>query len=423
MNEVGSIRLLVSTRRLAAHGLILGIILWSVYFWVLSTAGLRDRNGNLKGTDFLHFYTLARIAREHRGDFLYAMNAQAGLAVQHVPEAAGIHYLPLYPPQVSVLLLPLSSFSYSRALVLWWIGTGLAYGICCYTIWRACPNLQEHRLTFFLGAAAFPPFFHVIAWGQTSAIALVCFTGMFYFLGRKRDLLSGIGLGCLIFKPQLALAAAIIFLAIGSWKLVAGAIVSAAAQLAIGILYYGVGPFRQWVAMLRSIPSLSPWLEPRPYQTHCLRTFWSMLIPSPTLAFLLYVASAFLVLGMTISVWKYKMSLPVRFSALLFATVLVAPHLTVYDLLILAPAFLLLADWLIGEPPTSSTRRLATALYLVYMLPLVGPLARWIHVQLSVIAMGSVLFLIWRLAARRSLFSASESNANDSIEIGATTRT
>jgi len=36
--------------------LILGVALWSIYLWTVATPGLRDRNGNLKGTDFLHFY-------------------------------------------------------------------------------------------------------------------------------------------------------------------------------------------------------------------------------------------------------------------------------------------------------------------------------------------------------------------------------
>jgi len=80
----------------------------------------------------------------------------------------------------------------------------------------------------------------------------------------------------------------------------------------------------------------------------------------------------------------------------------VAPHLTVYDLVILAPAFILLADWLIGQPVTSSTWWLGTLLYLVYMLPLVGPFARWTHVQLSVVAMAATIFLLWRMSRRSS---------------------
>jgi hypothetical protein len=76
------------------------------------------------------------------------------------------------------------------------------------------------------------------------------------------------------------------------------------------------------------------------------------------------------------------------------ATVLVAPHLTVYELVILAPAFLLLADWLIGQVPTRSTRSLGTLLYFAYMLPLLGPFTRWTHVQLSVVAMGAIVYVI-----------------------------
>ena len=80
-----------------------------------------------------------------------------------------------------------------------------------------------------------------------------------------------------------------------------------------------------------------PLLEPRLYQTHSLRSFWSLLLPWPRVAFALYVVSALAVLVLAVRVWKSGASLPVRFSALLLATVLVSPHLTVYDLVILAP--------------------------------------------------------------------------------------
>jgi hypothetical protein len=91
-----------------------------------------------------------------------------------------------------------------------------------------------------------------------------------------------------------------------------------------------------------------------------------------------------------------------RYSALLLATALVAPHLTVYDLVIVAPAFLLLADWLISALPARSTRRFGTLLYLVYMLPLLGPYSRWTHLQLSVIAMSACVFVIWSISRRAS---------------------
>ena len=66
------------------------------------------------------------------------------LAAQRVPEAAGIRYLPLYPPQVSIFFAPLAHFSYGWALALWWGCSAVIYGICCYAVWRACPNLRDH---------------------------------------------------------------------------------------------------------------------------------------------------------------------------------------------------------------------------------------------------------------------------------------
>jgi alpha-1,2-mannosyltransferase len=395
----------LTTRRLRAHGTILALCLWLLYAWTLATPGLRERNGNLKGTDFLHLYTLGLLAIAHRGADLYNMNSQAALAAERVPEAEGIHYLALYPPQVSIFVAPLAYLSYGWALVLWWVSSAGAYGICCYRVWLACPNLREQGKTVFLLALAFPAFFHLIAWGQTSAAALACFTLIFFLLRDRRELLAGLILGCLIFKPQLGLAAAIVFTFIGAWKIVAGAVLSAAGQLSVGILYYGIDPFRHWLRILWNVRTLLPLLEPKPYQTHSLRTFWSMLAPMflpwrSGVSLGLYVVSAAIVLGFTIACWMRSpaVSLPLRYSALLFATVLVSPHLTVYDLVILAPAFILLADWLQVQARTLSTRRLGTLLYWVYALPLIGPFTRFTHVQLSVIAMAATVVCLWQIS-------------------------
>ena len=390
----------LTAKRLHAHGTILLVCLWSLYIWNLATPGLRDRAGNLKGTDFLHFYTLGCVARVHDGGNLYNMHAQAALAAQRVPQAAGIRYLPLYPPQVSIFFAPFAYLSYPVALALWWSFCAFAYGLCCYLMWRTCPNLGPHGGLVFLLAAAFPPFFHLIAWGQTSALALLCFAAAFHFLRKDRDgsphdFLAGFCLGCLVFKPQLGVAAAVLFCALRRWKVVAGMMISAAIQLSIGVLYYGWEPLRRWGGMLERTSQLLPLLEPKPYQTHSLRTFWSMLLPWPAAAMALYLTTSGLVLYFLFECWKREfVPLSLKYPALLLATVLIAPHLTVYDLVLLAPALLLLADWLQGQSRTRATLTLATLLYLVYALPLIGPLARWTHLQLSVIAMFATIFLI-----------------------------
>lgn len=392
----------LTAKRLRAHGILLAATLWSLYIWTIATPGLRDRNGNLKGTDFLHFYTLGSLAIDRGGADLYDLKTQASLATQRVPEAAGIRYLPLYPPQVSLLFIPFAHLSYAQALAFWWLGSAAVYALCCYSVWRVCPNLKPHALTVVILALGFPAFFHLIAWGQTSALALACFAVFFILVCKRRDFLAGLALGCLIFKPQLGIAAAILFVAIGAWTIILGAGISAFAELSIGVLYYGIEPLRAWFYTLWDVRAVSAMLEPRPYQTHCLRTFWSMLIPWSAVAITLYVISATVVMAWTINVWKRSEDWGPRFSLLLLATVLGSPHLTVYDLVILAPAILLLSDWLIAQPRTSQTRLMGTVLYLVYVLPLVGPFARWTHVQLSVVAMGVLAYLITKTAGSHS---------------------
>ncbi len=402
----------LTPKRLRAHGLLLAVALWSLYIWTIATPGLRDRNGNFKGTDFLHLYTIGALAIAHDGGDLYSMSAQANVAAQRVPEAAGIRYLPLYPPQVSIALAPLASLPYGWALALWWSFSVLVYGFCCYAVWRACPHLQDHGGTVLLLAVAFPGFFNLIAWGQTSALALACFTLLFFLLRDRREFLAGLVLGCLIFKPQLGLAAALVFVAIGAWEIMIGAVISAATQLLVGVAYYGVEPLRKWMETLWDVRTLLPALEPRPYQTHCLRTFWSMLVPWQGLSSGLYGASAIFILGATIALWKRgpRVPLALRFSVLLLATVLLSPHLTVYDLVILAPAILLSTDWLVGPTGGQAVRKMGTLLYLIYVLPLLGSITRWTHIQLSVVAMSALVWRIWRWSKEVGAIASPTSN-------------
>jgi len=120
-----------------------------------------------------------------------------------------------------------------------------------------------------------------------------------------------------------------------------------------------------------------------------------MLVPSGTFSLILSVISAAIVLAFTIRVWKRSQAWAPRFSLLLVATVLVAPHLTVYDLVILVPSFLLLADWLLSQQETRKSGIVGVLLYLVYALPLLGFLSQWTRVQLSVLAMSVLAYQIW----------------------------
>jgi hypothetical protein len=149
------------------------------------------------------------------------------------------------------------------------------------------------------------------------------------------------------------------------------------------------------------VDSIWPLLEPRLYQTHSLHSFWSLLLPwSPRIAFALYAFSAIGILILTVRCWQQQAFLKIRYSALLLATVLVSPHLTVYDLVILAPAFLVLGEWNLAR--RDSVPPVSLLLYACYLLFLAGPLARTTHLQLSVVAMTLLLWSSWRISHGRA---------------------
>jgi hypothetical protein len=388
----------LTLRRVRIHAFLLAVGIWTAFFANLYTPGLHDHGGLIKGADFLHFYTLGTLAREGRGDLLYNIPAQTDSLQKNIPEARNYIYVPLYGPQVSLFFDPFARFPYAVALTAWLLLNFLIYGACCYAVWKYCPSLVEHGFTVLLTALAFPGISQLLAWGQTSGLALLFFTLAYLALRNRQDFLAGLAIGCLIFKPQLGLAAAVIFILTKRWKVVGGAILSAFVQLAIGWLHYGTSVMRDYLHALTRTGQIMAFLEPRPYQTHSLRNFWTMIIPWPSVAFVLYLVSAIAVLILLIRCWKSSCGLQIQFAALLLATVLVSPHLTVYDLVILAPAFLLIVDWTLIHSAEKPSAQLQMLVYSCFILFLLGPIVRIIHVQFSVIAMTAIVVIVSRLA-------------------------
>ena len=415
--------------RIRRQALLLATALWLGYAVTIATPGMRDRFGHLKGADFLHAYVLGTLALEHRGDALYDARVQREIGEQRVPESAGIYFLPVYGPQYSLIWAPLARLPYAWAAAIWMVLSAAIYAACCYGVWQTCPNLRAYGATVALLAAAFPGFFALITFGQNSALALACFTGTYFALRARREVLAGLCLGLLAYKPQLALVPACVFLTACLWprkpaneskragitrpgasKVVLGATISVIAQLLVAWLWYGASPLVSYAHVLTRLGStgkMAEILEPRPYLMHSLRAFWNLLLPWPGAAFVLYVVTALVAIALAI-VCSQRLLLERRFAVMLLATVLVAPHLTVYDLVILTPAFLWIADWL----QTHAATRIAWLLYLAYILPFAGPLARWTHLQLSVICLAALAasfgLSFWAECAKHATMTVAE---------------
>jgi len=386
-----------------AQGIVLCVCLAVVALVDVSTPGPLDRTGQIKGTDFVEFYVLGSLARDRHVEGLYDPSAERDESVRLIPESRGLQYLPVYGPQVYLFFSPFSRWPYEFALLVWTIISSLIYGICCAIVWRNCPAIRDDWPTVIIVAAAFPAFFNLLLHGQSSALALAFLTFVYIALKDGRPFLAGLALGMLTYKPQLGIVAAAVFMMNREWRVIAGAVVAGVAQLAAGWAYYGTGVINEYVHAMLAIRQINHLLEIKPYQMHSLSAFWELLIPWDSLALSLYIVSAVIVTALSFVVWLSPAPLSLRYSLLLLATTLVCPHLYVYDLVILAPAFLLITDWSVTHLADRLTPPIQRLVYLSYTLPLIGVAAQFTRVQFSVVAMSALSATIARAAMRASV--------------------
>ena len=396
----------LTPRRLPAQAVIFAFCLWGVFAVDFSTAGFFDRAGNIKFQDFLPFYVSAQLIAQGRAGELYDLRAAANeieAIVHHAsgPQQTRILLPNLYGPQVGLVFAPLARLPFWTAAWLWVVLSMLIFSACILVLWKACLSLRPHAGLVAISAIAYPPLWHFFLRGQISVVALACFTGGFLALRARRTWLAGIALGFLIFKPQFLMAVPLVLLLGRAWKVLAGLVVSAAAQLAFARLYFGAAVMH---AYFDTMWHMSRWigaaeLNLAPIQMHSLRSFWTLVIPWPHAALAIYILSSVFVVAMTAAVWKSSSPLALRFSALTLAAVLVNAHLFVYDLLVLAPVLLLLVDWTLANPQNPHSNALQLLCYLAFVLPLFGPLSRWTHVQLSVPVFVALLWIFWRQSA------------------------
>jgi hypothetical protein len=140
--------------------------------------------------------------------------------------------------------------------------------------------------------------------------------------------------------------------------------------------------------------SLAPILEPRPYQLHSIRAI-TKLIPGLWLGSAVWgLLSAFVAIR-TIRVWRSGAEVAVRMAVLVIASVLVNPHLNIYDATVLALPFLWLGGW-VQRSQGAETRTvfwlMVYGLFLLYLFPT----ALIIRVQLSVLLLGWFFIVVTR---------------------------
>jgi glycosyl transferase family 87 len=367
------------------HAMLMAAVLW-VALIITYVAGDGDRSiaGPLKGADFVHFYTLGSVARTHHPEALYDFAALHHAQVSLVPASEPEVYVPVYPPQTALLFAPFSLFSFNHATLLWNLVTIAAFAVIVHSARRPVARLLPDSRFVFAAAAAFPPFWSLILHGQTTLVVLTAYWLGWLALEQRRHFLAGMAFGLLLVKPQFGIPLAMLVLVFREWEMLAGAIASIILQVAAIAMLLGWSVLTAYVKFLPIVLKNADLLEPKPFQTHSLSAL-TRLAP-PWIGVPLWIVLSVTVLAISLRVWKTSAPLRVRLGMLILASVLVNPHLNVYDATVLVLPIIWLGAHVLERNERSSIVAFWTCVYWLYVAFL-APSAALIGIQVSVLLM------------------------------------
>ncbi|MGN6424162.1 MAG: glycosyltransferase family 87 protein [Asticcacaulis sp.] len=171
-----------------------GFVLLAVIIWFKFT--VLHPTGDPMGGDFVSFWAASKLALN--GHAVDAWNPALHAAAENSLFSGPHGYLAFfYPPPYLLLCSPLALVPYGWSALLWMAATT---ALSLWATWRALGK----RLPL-AALLAFPAVWINIGCGQNGALSLAILSGGFVLMPR-RPILSGLILGCLVIKPQLAIA-------------------------------------------------------------------------------------------------------------------------------------------------------------------------------------------------------------------------
>lgn len=384
-------------REARAHAAIAAIVLWGIaVVGTLAGSGERNLAGRLKGSDFVQLYTLAHVALEGTYPGLDDADALHRRQIELVPSSGSEFYLPVYPPQAALLFAPLTVLPYIYALAVWTAILIAGYGTVVAYTWRSVRDVVPDKVFVAGAAAAFPPFVNLVLYGQTTIVPLVAFACAWAGLARNRPFVAGAALSLLTIKPQFGIVVAFVVILGGHGRIVLGGLAGLAVQVAAVIQVIGAQALAVYYETVRGLSRVEHLLEPDAWRMHSLRAVTDLL-PAPSNDITWVLLSAITV-AIVVRAWRTRAPLAARCGVLVLGTVLVNPHLFIYDAAVLALPFLWLGGWMEQHAPAERERYWA-AVYVLFLL-LLFPTAAVIRMQASVVVLVLMLCHMAHLIGR-----------------------
>jgi hypothetical protein len=349
-----------------------------------------------KGNDFVQFYTLATLVR--LGEFKSLVDDARFRQAQrqYLAPAAHASYPALYGPQVAVGLGPLAALPYLGAFVCWSVITIAGIVWTVRRCWYACPALYGWWRPVLAVTAAFPPFAYLVLAGQLSVVAVAALTLVVAGLSRGSKALAGGALGILGYKVSLLVPAVAVCVLAGEGTMVLVAVSVVVLQVIAVIPIVGSDVVGAFISNTLAVGRAPDTLAATPALMFSLRTFWSQLLP-PGWVTAAYGFSAILTWALTAWGWRRTPDPLGRVAFLAISAALTAPHLYLYDLVVLIPAFMS-ASGILVERQAPLLRWTTT---LAFVSPCFSPpIAYWTHVQVGTVVLAAWLLVLIRAEPR-----------------------
>jgi hypothetical protein len=333
--------------------------------------------------DFAAFWTAGDLTLQGRLADAYGAPGVAAVAALFGP---GVYSPFWYPPPALLIWLPFALMPFAVAAALWIAGSGLAYAMA----------IRKVAGGGLILALAFPSVLICGLYGQNSLFSAALLGAAAVTLGRH-PVVAGVLLGCLAYKPQLAMLAPLTLMLAGRWQAFSSAAVTVVTLIAASVLAFGVEP---WLAFIGNLPAGKAWFADgvpgydkfaSPYAA--LRLLGSTDTAAWTVQAIAAVAA---ILGL-IWIARQRPGGAAEVSAMVVTSGLCVPSLGEYDLVIL----IVPAAWLAAEAARNGWlpyERITLAG--LYVMPLAIKVAAMHGVPLAPAAVVTLALLVGRRVNR-----------------------
>jgi hypothetical protein len=382
-------------RKKIIHRLVLWALLIVGVYVLIRLAPTLSKPEYLPSDDFVQFWAGGKL--DLQGENPYDPQKIEQLQIAAGGQASGTYTISimLNPPWAIPLFMPFGMFDYPSSRLYWLIFSTLLLVISSQFLWRIYSGNPKQRWLALLVVFIFAPTISVLEVGQIAPLIIFGLTGFLYFAtSRHDDWLAGIFIALASIKPQVAL---IFWIALLFWVikqrrwLILISTATTILLLTLIAIVFNHHIIQQYLVMLQTY-GISEWANPTigaylRFFWFGTDKFWLQFLPSLLggLWFLYY----WYVHNKS---WNWVDELPI----VLLVSQITSPYTWTYDQVILFPAIIQVAVWMLR-----GWKRWSTLILSIVFLG-ISALDLFLHMRLDdfwFIWLAPVL-LIWFLIVR-----------------------